>query len=157
MKITLTDGDTVFEIANGLDRNARVSEDWRPSMTQQTPESVRCRAGHPTAFPERAVRVMQVKIPVMFPACETSEEAIMQSMMIPAQCPKGGVLKVYHLGNEVTYPQAWIEGEIGCENINIRNLFTFPVKGVNPTAVSYVLDGDGEILEDGEGAPLTWT
>jgi hypothetical protein len=153
---TLTNGATVFEISNEVSRLLRVARDHQPVLQQQTQEVSRARAAWPIAFPSRASRALELSIPVTFPPCDSLEEAFAQSLMIPVECPAGGVLTGYQAGALVTYSQAWVRS-IEVTPIGLTNIFTYNFKAVDPSYVAFVLDGEGNILEDGEGEPLTWT
>jgi hypothetical protein len=149
MTIDLHDGGTDFAIANGDDRTLQVLGDESVDMQQQTQVTTLSRDDAPTAFPEHAVRSVSLSYAVAFPACASLEDALMQSRLIQAQCPKGGVLKEYHAGVRITYAQAWIN-RISTDRTGVSNRFTFSLTAVRPTAEELVLDSDGEIFTDGE-------
>lgn len=131
MNWTLTSGATAFEIANGIDRLARISDRPDSSLAQQTQESQRVRAEWITAFPDRASRAYSISIPVVFPECASLDDAAVQALLIPAQCPKGGTLTMQHGAQSVVYAQAWITG-ITVTPQGIRNVFTFNLRAVDP-------------------------
>ncbi|MCF7788611.1 MAG: hypothetical protein K9N47_20985 [Prosthecobacter sp.] len=147
MTVTLDD----FEIANGDDRTLQVVSEETLDMQQQAQESAPFRGAWARGFPERAQRSFSLSYKVTFPPCESLEDALMQSRMIPVQCPKGGVLIEYHAGVRITYAQAWIQGVVRSQRLGVTNIFFFPLEAVNPTAEELVLDGtDGEIFTDAE-------
>lgn len=146
MTVTLED----FAIANGDDRTLQVLAEDAVDMQQQTQTSAPMRGIWLRAFPERALRSMQLSYKVTFPPCDTLEDALMQSRLIEVQCPKGGVLMEYHAGVRITYAQAWLQG-VRCERLGVTNKFSFSLQAINPTAEELVLDGeDGEIFTDAE-------
>jgi len=136
MTITLTDGETVFEIANGHDRTARVAEFLRGSLAQITQETQRCRALWVTGFPERASRVFDLPVPVVFPSCETHEAALMQAVTVPVSCPRGGVLALASGAESVSFSQAWLSS-VTFENLGVRNLFTFSFRVIDPSVTTF--------------------
>jgi hypothetical protein len=146
MTITLED----FKIANGDDRTLQVMGEETVELQQTTQVAPPSRAAWQVAFPERAACSMPLSYQVAFPPCATMEDALMQSRIIPVQCPKGGVLVEYHEGVRITYPQAW-RNSVTALRRGVSNVFKFNLTAVNPAVEELVLDGsDGEIFTDGD-------
>lgn len=139
MIVTLTQGETIYEIANGQDRVSRVVE--RPSfaLTQKTQTTTRARAAWVTGFPDRAARSIARSFEVGFPECDSIEAAELQAVLIPVQCPRGGVLTELHGSTLITYENAWIEGGILVEPFGRRNFFTFNFTATNPSTATLSL------------------
>ena len=149
--MTITLGD--FEIANGDDRTAQVLGEEGMELTQETQTASPTRAAWKVSVWPRATRSLQRAYKVTFPPCDSLEDAVLQSAMIPVQCPAGGVLVEYHAGNRITYADAWIKG-IHSDRIGVTNVFSFELECVNPTAQSLVADEDGDVITDETGAEL---
>lgn len=132
MIVTLTSGETIFEIANGEDRVARVVSRAGFTLQQSTQTALRVRAGWLAAFHSRASRSISRGFTVAFPECESVAAAEEQALAIPVLCPRGGVLEEQHGGTLVTYEDAWIEGSIQVEPLGVRNFFTFNFTAINP-------------------------
>lgn len=147
----LITSDTTFEIANGDDRLSRVEASADGSLSQQTQVSAPHRAAWPTAFPDRAQRSIELSIPVTFPPCESLDAAHLESLTLPASCPKGGILIGHEAGDGVEYPQAWITG-ISFRRIGVTNTFVFNLQAVNPAPVSYYTDASGDIYTNDSDA-----
>lgn len=143
----LIDDNGVFEIANGDDRTARVDASADGELSQETPVALYVRAAWPTAFPSRAVRSIPLSIPVTFPECASLAEAFIQSLVIPASCPKGGVLIGHMDGDGVEFAQAWVSS-IPFTRTGVSNRFTFSLMGTNPAAVSYYCNDNGDLYTD---------
>lgn len=132
---TLTSGATIFQITDGISRLYKTAEALTTQMAQTTQMSQPMRTEWPRAFPDRATRALNFEIPVMYPPCESLEEAVMQALNVPVQCPKGGVL-TGQLGSELcTYSQAWVRS-VTCENIGVSNHFKFSILAVDPTTAT---------------------
>lgn len=129
---TLTHGATVYAIADGTERIYRCAGDLSASMRQSTQVSAPMRSDWPVAFPDRAQRTLSFDIPVTFPACASYEEAAMQALDVPVQCPRGGVLTGLHGTSQRVYAQAWVDA-ISAKNMGVTNHFTFSITAVNPT------------------------
>lgn len=154
MKITLTaPGGEPFAIADGVDRVHRSAANDGATLSQSTDVVVYTRAEWATAFPERSSSSISLSFSVSFPACASIEEAILEAHMIPAQCPKGGVLVIEHDGAIVTYAQAW-KTQVSAERTGVSNVFTFDLEAVNPSAVHYLVDQSGEVITDENDNPI---
>lgn len=135
MNWTLTNGDDVFQISTGVDRTARVLAPLDAALQQTTQEVTCVRAAWPSAFPERASRVLSLSLPVHFPACADYETALAQFLDIPVQCPRGGVLTGQYESVLRTYSQAWLR-DVKPVNIGVTNHFTFNLAVVNPSTTT---------------------
>lgn len=139
-----------FAIANGEDRTLQVLSEESLALQQQTQSTVPFRSPWARGFPDRAQRSIALSYKVTFPPCDTLEDALMQSRLIPVQCPKGGVLVEYHAGVRITYSQSWVNA-VNVERMGVTNRFSYDLTAVNPTAEELVLDGeDGEIFTDAD-------
>lgn len=132
---TVTRGEVIFPITDGVGRVYRTAGKLGMQMGQTTQVVQRMRAAWPTAFPDRALRVLKFDIPVTFPPCTSLEEAAAQAQDIALQCPPGGVLTGQYGATLRTYSQAWIDS-ITSENIGLTNFFTFAISAINPTTAT---------------------
>ena len=144
-----------FIIANGVDRTLQRVAEETLELQQQTQVVTPARGAWQVAFPERAARSIPLSYKVTFPPCLSVSQALIQSRMIMAQCPTGGVLVESWDGDSITYAAAWVNGAIRCERIGVTNVFTFAFQATNPTATSYYVDVDGELLTDADGNPYS--
>ncbi|MBB5033175.1 hypothetical protein [Prosthecobacter vanneervenii] len=130
---TLTDGDTIFPITDGYSRVYKAAGALTGQLAQTTQVSQPMREPWPKAFPDRSTRALSFDIPVFFPPCASLEEAAMQALDIPVQCPTGGVLTGQRDAELRTYSQAWVRN-VTCENFGVSNRFVFSMLAVNPTS-----------------------
>ena len=135
---TLTSGETVFELSNERTQLLRLADRQRLALQQQTQVVDRARAAYPTAFPDRASTRFSFSIPVTFPPCATEELAFYESLIVPTQCPAGGVLSCEFGSTVITYSQAWRES-IDVVPLGLTNRFTFNFTAVNPDATRSAL------------------
>lgn len=132
MIVTLTSGETTFEIANGTAPDDRVLASWQPRLSQTTPEVQRCRAQWPTLFPDRASRSYRLPLTVTFPPCASYVAAFAESIDIPRSIPKGGTLTLQYGAEEREFEQAALEA-CDVQTYGVTNIFTFDFRVTNPT------------------------
>lgn len=138
MLVTLTNGATIFEIANGYDRTTNVLDVESFVLSQETDEEILLRAAWPTYYPDRAVRRIPVVYPVTFTPCASMEAAVLQARTIPLTCPKGGVLTEQHGETLITYASAKL---VSCsvERIGVSNRFGFAFEATDPDTATLSL------------------
>lgn len=122
-----------YLLANGTSRVGAILGRNSLSLTQETQVTVRARALWPTAFYSRAVRKINRVYEVTCAPCASLEEAKVQAITFPLDCPRGGVLTEQTGTRLITYADAWIDGAIVCEPLGLTNRFTVPVTAINPT------------------------
>lgn len=132
MLVTLTSGETIFEIANGYDRTTNVLDVESFTLTQETDEEVLLRASWPAYYTARAVRRIPLVYPVTFAPCASLEAAVLQARTVPLTCPRGGVITEQQGATLITYAAAKL---VSCtpERIGITNRFTFSFEATNPS------------------------
>jgi hypothetical protein len=129
--------DGTFELANGVDRTARVlgSEAWQWSQTTQ--EATYLRAAWATFFPSRATRQIQADLLITFPQSEDDEEAFSLAHELAALIPAGGTMEVTLGETTVTYaqfvPRSWTPDRIGV-HVGLRITLTAVNPDVAPEA-----------------------
>jgi hypothetical protein len=120
-----------FELANGVDRTARVLGDESWQWNQATPETTRTRAAWATFFPARATRRIDADLFVTFPQSSDAEAAFTLAHELAATLPTGGTMEVTLGETTVTYaqfvPRAWSAERIGV-HVGLRLSLT----AVNP-------------------------
>lgn len=131
--------DSTYQIANGVDRLARVLAEDSFAVRQETQQTTRSRAEWITGFHSRAARSVPLRYIVTFPPCASLEAAYAQARNIPLTCPKGGVLTEEIGSTLTTFEDAWIEGEIGVDRIGVTNVFTFNLTAINPATTASIL------------------
>lgn len=132
---TLTAGETIFAISDGVSRIHQTLGRLGVGMQQNTQVEQPSRAAWPVAFPDHATRTLSFELPVTFPPCASYEAAFQQSLDIPVQCPRGGVLTGLIGADQRTYAQAWINA-ISVEPLGVTNQFTFNITAVNPSSAT---------------------
>lgn len=125
-----------FAIANGTDRALQVLGEESFGLRQTTQTAVRARGEWLTGFYSRASRSIRRSYVVQFPPCASLQEAFEESLTIPLTCPRGGLLTEQVGAFEVTYADAWIDGEITVQRRGVSNLFTFPLTAINPSTAT---------------------
>jgi len=131
----LTEGETIFYLADGAGRNYQQLSALSFDLRQSTQEVQPLRAEWPVAFPSRASRALSFNLPVIFPPCASLEEAFEQALDIPVQCPRGGVLTGILGASQRTYSQAWVN-TTHVETMGVTNLFNFSITAVNPSTAT---------------------
>lgn len=135
MIITLTDGETIFNLTTGVGRDERVLSSLDFDLSQTTQEVVYTRAAWPTAFPSRASRSLTLTLPVTHPPCASLEAALKELADWPLTCPRGGVLTLQKGAMERSYAQAWL---VSCRPVNrgVSNEFTWTFRVKQPTEIT---------------------
>ncbi len=132
MIINLTDGDTIFAIADGVSRLYQTLDRFELGMNQDTQVDQPMRGDFPVAFPERASRAYSFDLPVTFPPCASLADAFVQAHDIPAQCPRGGVLTMLVGAQLRTYNAAWVK-DVKATPMGVTNLFVFSLTATDPS------------------------
>lgn len=114
MLITL---DDTFELANGVDRTARIVSEESWQWTQNTPEAVKLRAAWTTFFPTRATRQIEVSLLITFPQAADDEAAFTLAHELASALPAGGTMAVTLGETTITFasfaPRTWNPERIG--------------------------------------------
>jgi hypothetical protein len=131
--VTLTNGATTYEIANGTTRLYQTLGSESFALQQQTQTETRARASWITGFHSRAARSLQLRYTVTFPQCSSLAAAVLESRQVPVLCPKGGVLVEQEGSTSNTFSDAWIEGGISVDRVGVRNTFTFNFTAIDPS------------------------
>jgi len=91
------------------------------------------------------------------PPEEDHHEAFAALSIYFADLPAEGALVLESGGNERTYEEAVLVSMPGTQRNGTANAFQLVFRAGEPSAlVRFILDGDGVILEDGDGVPLEW-
>lgn len=124
--------NSTFELANGVDRCARVCEERSLQLAQATPSANRLRAEWPTLFPDRATREVSIPLLISLPECATAEDAEEQAHAFIVSLPKGGDSLTFTIGERVIEYTQWSLVSAEPETIRVRNYIRVMLRAVNP-------------------------
>lgn len=128
MIITL---DSTFEIANGVERTARLLSRDQFSMNQATQVEVLSRASWASGFYANASRSIARVYEVTHPPCATLDAALAEALGVPVACPKGGALVETVGDSVVSFADSWVQS-IDVRRNGLTNTFIYSLQAINP-------------------------